>query len=77
MEDKTKDVKKSVEDMLAGLNGIVAFAEKSTKGVFENMGKVESKKFVKTMQEMQFSENILKLKKEVEGLKKTFNQFTK
>lgn len=72
MEDN--HLKESVELMLKGLNGIVSQAEKSTKGMFENMGKAEAKKFAKTMKAMNFNENILNLKSEVEVLKKTFKQ---
>lgn len=73
MEDK-KQIENSVKQMLAGLDGLVKFTEKSTKGMFENMGKAEAKKFAKAMQQMQFSENIVNLKNEVEGLKKSFNK---
>lgn len=73
MEDKTKEVKQSIEDMMKGLQGLVAFTESQTKNVFENMGKAEAKKFAKTMEQMKFSDTIVNLKKEVEVLKKTFN----
>jgi phage-related protein len=68
-----KEIKQSIEDMMKGLQGLVAFTESQTKNVFENMGKAEAKKFAKTMEQMKFSDTITNLKKEVEGLKKTFN----
>lgn len=71
--DANKEVKKSIEDMMKGLNGLVAFTESKTKSMFEGMGKAEAKKFAKTMDEVKFSDNILNLKKELEVLKKTFN----
>lgn len=73
MVDK-KQMEDSVKQMLAGLEGLVQFTEQSTKGMFENMGKTEAKRFAKAMQQMKFSENIVNLKNEVEDLKKSFNK---